>query len=159
MRTPPVREMLREQYEFRCGYCGVTERDVGALLTTDHFQPRSRGGSSARDNLVYCCSACNAFKGNWWQPTDERRILHPLLDDSSPHIREQTDGTVQALTPTGAFHIRLLNLNRAPLVLHRRERYERLRLGNLESVVLSRLTALETHVSSLEDEMRQLRSR
>jgi hypothetical protein len=35
------REALRHRFGFRCGYCGVAERDVGAELTVDHFQPRT----------------------------------------------------------------------------------------------------------------------
>ena len=56
------RDALRHRFEFRCGYCGVTERDVGAELTVDHFQPRSRGGLHEADNWVYCCHPCNEFK-------------------------------------------------------------------------------------------------
>ena len=38
------RETLQRRFQFRCGYCGVSERDAGAELTVDHFQPRSQGG-------------------------------------------------------------------------------------------------------------------
>ncbi|MBI3408208.1 MAG: HNH endonuclease [Planctomycetes bacterium] len=44
------REMLRRQFQFRCGYCGVHESDAGAELTVDHFQPRSHGGSHEPEN-------------------------------------------------------------------------------------------------------------
>jgi 5-methylcytosine-specific restriction endonuclease McrA len=59
------RDRIRERYGFRCGYCGVHEDEVGALLTLDHFHPRARGGSDTEDNLVYCCHACNEYKGDW----------------------------------------------------------------------------------------------
>jgi len=35
---PDPREELRRLYQFRCGYCGTSEVDVGAALTIDHFQ-------------------------------------------------------------------------------------------------------------------------
>jgi len=38
MRTE-ARGKLRLRYDHRCGYCGVSETDVGGPLTTDHFQP------------------------------------------------------------------------------------------------------------------------
>jgi 5-methylcytosine-specific restriction endonuclease McrA len=60
------RQSLREQYGFRCGYCGVHESRAGAELTVGHFQSRSRGGSDDPSNLVYCCHACNEFKGDHW---------------------------------------------------------------------------------------------
>ena len=52
------RRSLRQRFGFRCGYYGVSERDVGSELTFDHFQPRSRGGSDDRDNWVYSCHPC-----------------------------------------------------------------------------------------------------
>jgi 5-methylcytosine-specific restriction endonuclease McrA len=59
------RKTLRQRFHFRCGYCGVHERDAGAELTTDHFQPRSKGGPHELENWVYCCHACNEFKGDY----------------------------------------------------------------------------------------------
>ena len=106
------RETLRQQFQFRCGYCGVRERDAGAELTVDHFQPSSQGGLHEAQNWVYCCHACNEFKGDHWQPDSPRRILHPLRDATAPHLVEEEDGTVRALTETGAFHIERLHLNR-----------------------------------------------
>jgi 5-methylcytosine-specific restriction endonuclease McrA len=79
--TPQQRDTLRQLYQFRCGYCGTSESEMGAELTVDHFQPRSRGGTEEANNWVYCCHACNEFKGDLWQPGSTGRILHPLQDD------------------------------------------------------------------------------
>ena len=119
MSRPEQREALRRLYNFRCGDCGVSEVDNGAELTVDHFQPRSQGGTDAVGNLVYCCHTCNAYKGNYYQPEASERILHPLHDNLSEHILEQEDGTLYALTPTGAFHIAQLRLNRPALIAYR----------------------------------------
>ena len=70
-------------------------------------------------NLVYCCHACNEYKGNYYQPQASERILHPLRENVSEHILEQEDGTLYTLTPTGAFHIAQLRLNRPALIAHR----------------------------------------
>jgi len=43
---------------FTCQYCG--SRDD---LTFDHLIPRSRGGTTAWDNVVTACSPCNLRKG------------------------------------------------------------------------------------------------
>ncbi len=51
------REILRQRFQFRCGYCGVRETDAGAELTADHFQPRSRGGSWRHHIKVSRCAA------------------------------------------------------------------------------------------------------
>jgi HNH endonuclease len=116
------RETLRRRFQFRCGYCGVRESDVGAELTADHFQPTSRGGADEAENWVYCCHACNEFKSDYWEPESVRRVLHPERDAFATHIAEESDGTLRPLTDTGAFHIEWLHLNRQQLVAYRRER-------------------------------------
>jgi len=116
---PDPRAELRRLYQFRCGYCGTSEVDVGAALTIDHFQPHAHGGADDPTNWVYCCHACNEFKGDHWQPESPRRILHPLHDDLSAYIVEEADGMLRGLTETGTFHIQRLHLNRPQLIAHR----------------------------------------
>lgn len=121
--TSELRETVRLLYQFRCGYCGVTEVDTGNGLEIDHYLPVSRGGKDQLENLVYCCSACNRFKGSVWAPANSaRRILHPLRDDTAAHFREGLDGQIIALTETGQFHIETLHLNRPQLVAQRKQR-------------------------------------
>jgi hypothetical protein len=143
------RETLRRRFEFRCGYCGVSERDVGAELTVDHFQPRSRGGLHEPENWVYCCHACNEFKGDFWQPDSPLRILHPLRDEMAAHCVEQDDGTLLARSATGAFHIERLHLNRLPLVAYRRERRLLEAARQTQARLLERLQQLEDQVRTL----------
>lgn len=50
--------LLRDDYA--CQYCG--RRTDLASATVDHVVPRSRGGKSSFENLVCCCSPCNARK-------------------------------------------------------------------------------------------------
>jgi len=118
-------QRLRVVHNYRCGYCGVHEEDVGSQLEIDHFQPSSRGGSDEFANLVYCCTVCNRIKGDFW-PADEpfttiRRLLHPRNDDLSAHFYETPDGRLNALTDTGQFHLNRLKLNRPQLVARRRK--------------------------------------
>ena len=61
MITAEHRKTIRILYAFACGYCGVTETEVGGRLTIDHYQPKDAGGSDALDNLVYACHVCNGF--------------------------------------------------------------------------------------------------
>ncbi|HWQ31866.1 MAG TPA: hypothetical protein VNQ79_03195 [Blastocatellia bacterium] len=49
-------------------------------------------------------------------------IISPFTraNTTSQHFREnENTGELEALTPAGAFHVRLLHLNRPPLVAHR----------------------------------------
>jgi hypothetical protein len=120
----PKHDAVRQRYGFRCGYCGVSEEDVGGELTIDHYCPTSKGGDDSDANLVYACSRCNLYKSDFW-PDDQdvaqqRRVLHPLLDDLAKHVNEDENGHLLPLTEAGSFHIAVLELNRPPLVAHRR---------------------------------------
>ena len=150
------RETLRRRFQFRCAYCGVSERDAGAELTVDHFQPRSKGGSDDSENWVYCCHACNEFKGDFWQPESTRKILHPLRDDVAAHLFELEDGTLQAWSETGAFHIERLHLNRRPLVAYRQERRLSEAARKAQADLLQRLQQMEEQLQALTVQLEQL---
>ena len=159
---------VRQQYQYACGYCGVTETAVGGELTVDHYQPRSTGGGEDDDNLIYACVKCNLYKGEFW-PDDEdimseRRVLHPILDDWADHIREDAQtGYLEALTQAGQFHIALLRLNRSQLVAHRLERriYSILQekhqlLVRHNKELRKTITAQEQYILMLEAQLRNL---
>lgn len=44
----------------RCHYC--TKTFTPRALTMDHIVPLSRGGSTAKSNIVPCCKECNSQK-------------------------------------------------------------------------------------------------
>ena len=147
-----TRQLVRQRFNFCCGYCGVREVDVGAELTVDHFQPRARGGSNEVSNLVYCCHACNEFKSNYWQTEPDLRILHPLHDDLAVHFVEQAEGLLVALTDTGQVTIEVLHLNRKELISHRNAR-------RLHALAIERNTLLLKRLSQLEQDTQTLESR
>lgn len=120
----PLHQAVRRAFDYRCGYCGVDESATGAELTVDHYQPRSAGGTDDLENLVYACHTCNQYKGDYWPSPEEEAaghfVLHPQRHDVSLHLREnEATGELEPLTLTGAFHVRLLRLNRPPLLAHR----------------------------------------
>lgn len=114
-----LRTIVRERYNFQCGYCGIREIDVGGNLEIEHFQPRSHGGSDELDNLVYSCTTCNRFKASYWPKEDSPgsfHLLHPLHDNLEQHISLIDDGMLAGKTQRGWFHIEWLQLNRRLLV-------------------------------------------
>jgi len=153
--TATERAVLRQLYNFCCGYYGVSETDVGAGLTTDRFQPTSRGGADTPVNWVYCCFACNIAKGAYWQPDSLQRILHPLHDNLSEHILEQEDGTLQGLTSTGHFHTAQLRLNRPALVAYRLEKRRREQERIHHTEVLQRLAEAQQELRFLRQRLEQ----
>ena len=153
---PEERETLRQRFQFRCGYCGVSERDAGASLTVDHFQPHSRGGLHEPENWVYCCHACNEFKGDTWQPNSPQRVLYHFRDNVTAHFVERADGKLDALSETGAFHIETLHLNRAQLVAYRMERRLLGAARQNQRELIVRLRHLEQEVQALTAQLEQL---
>ena len=55
-----TRRAIFARDRWTCQYCG---RERGKL-TVEHVIPRSKGGSSAWDNIVTCCAPCNRRKGD-----------------------------------------------------------------------------------------------
>jgi hypothetical protein len=118
-----ARAAVRAAFGGRCGYCGVSETSVGGELEIDHFHPQAAGGSDDIENLVYACTACNRFKGDYAPAPvapESLRLLHPQRDDLGVHIEETVHGRLIGLTPRGWFHIQRLHLNRPQLVELRR---------------------------------------
>ena len=90
----------------------------------DHYQPVSAGGDDSDENLVYACIRCNLYKSDYWPTVNEIDdglfVLHPIRDNLQQHFRvNELTGELETLSPTGSFHIELLDLNRPQLVAHR----------------------------------------
>ena len=139
-----LRRTVRTLYAFACGYCGVTEAEVGSYLTIDHYQPEGAGGSDEIENLVYACHACNLHKSTAWNPQTPP-VLHPLQTDLTLHLRALPDGTLEALTPEGGRHIETLHLNRPPMIERRK------RLALIEKI-LERDVQLDRYEAQLAQE-------
>lgn len=60
------RKTAKEATQGRCFYCGVpTNNDrTPRQGTLDHIHPRSEGGYTLDENLVWACHSCNNRKGN-----------------------------------------------------------------------------------------------
>lgn len=158
--SPRDRQEVRSAFGYCCGYCGVSELDIGGELQIDHYQPAAKGGSDDRENLVYACVHCNRFKGSYWvEPdlADSFQLLHPALDDLSLHIQVAPNGRLDGLTPRGWTHIRRLHLNRNQLVIWRQTR---LHVQELENALLQTeetASFLREQIQKLEREVAQLR--
>lgn len=152
--TRTAHEALRQAFRGKCAYCesviGIT-----ADLVVDHFRPKSGatdvGGSASPDHYQWLtlewlnhyasCPACNRAKRAIFPVIGERArpltpieividtetpfLVDPCRDDPQEHLSFSADGTVRALTERGVATIRILNLNRAPLVRERLETYTR----------------------------------
>jgi HNH endonuclease len=156
-----ARAAVREAFGGRCGYCGVRESFVGGELEIDHFRPQATGGSDEIENLVYACTTCNRFKGDY-APADSAppslRLLHPGRDDVGAHVAETSNGRLVGVTPRGWFYIQRLRLNRAQLVeLRRLERAVRAQRDELARAKEAEMR-LRLENGVLRDEITRLRA-
>jgi hypothetical protein len=156
-----TRAAVRAAFHGRCGYCGVSEAFAGGELEVDHFHPLSMGGSDALENLVYACTACNRFKGDYASTADapeSLRLLHPRRDDVSAHIAETSQGRLLGLTPRGWFHVQRIHLNRAQLIEMRH--LQRVMRAQRDELALAREAEvrLRQENSALQGEVARLRA-
>lgn len=122
-----LRQKIRERADFLCDYCGTSETDSGGELTVDHFQPQSKNGGDEKENLVYCCFRCNLYKGDFWNDEpNQPRFFNPRTDKRDEHFWLSESGKLFALTETGELTIKLLRLNRQPLISKRQQDYQKL---------------------------------
>ena len=147
MITAYLRRTVRTLYAFACGYCGVTETEVGSTLTIDHYQPEDAGGTDDLDNLVYACHACNLHKSTAWN-SQMPPVLHPLRTELSAHLRLLPDDTLEGLTPEGRRHIDTLHLNRQPMI-------ERRKRNRVYAMALEYATQLPKRYRALEEQVQQ----
>lgn len=59
-KTPARKQRILDGSGGRCAYCAIP-LDLSSM-TIDHVQPRTRGGTSALENLVAACVSCNCTK-------------------------------------------------------------------------------------------------
>jgi RNase adaptor protein for sRNA GlmZ degradation len=97
---------------------------------------------------VYCCHACNTFKGDWWADEDQR-LLHPLQDDLSLHLVESTHNILVRLTDRGRRHIETLHLNRPELIARRRRNFREADRETTVAELLRRFDTLKLEVRRL----------
>jgi hypothetical protein len=156
-----LRALVRDRFQGCCGYCSVSELDVGNELEVDHHRPRSHDGGDELENLVYCCTPCNRFKGAYWRAEgapDDVRLLNPNLDSVEHHLAETVSGRLVGLTARGWFHIDWLHLNR-PLLVAWRQRRQRARLiAEALSEAAATAAVLQERVARLERELAALRA-
>ena len=153
-----VREQVRVLYEYHCSYCGVRESDAGARLTLDHYCPRSSGGTDALDNLVYCCHACNEYKGDFWHEEVSLRLLHPLREDMTAHLAPSEAGRLHGLTARGNLHIERLRLNRPQLIAYRLQRQKEVALQKENQQILRSIETLRQDNEALREQIASRRS-
>jgi hypothetical protein len=110
----------------RCMFCGDNEG-----MAVDHFEPVAIAPTRTFEwiNHLLACAKCNSeFKQDRFPRAADGTalLIDPTSQDPADHLHlVLAVGEYQPLTPMGAETIRVLQLNRGPLVKGRRDVYRR----------------------------------
>jgi hypothetical protein len=122
-----LREQVGADARHRCGYCLTQERVVGTRMEIEHILPEALGGRTVIANLWLACSPCNAHKGDRITAVDPVtatlvRLFNPRRQVWSEHFAWTAEGDrIVGKSATGRATVSALDLNRAVLVVSRRE--------------------------------------
>jgi hypothetical protein len=121
-----LRRRVREQAQYRCGYCLRPEELTGECMTIEHLLPESRGGLTIEHNLWLACHRCNEYKGVQTHALDpltgkRARLFNPHAQSWAEHFFWDESGTeIRGMTPTGRATVAALRLNNPEIVIARR---------------------------------------
>lgn len=91
------RKTLREDFNYRCGYCDDHDSYRIRSYTIDHFVPQNPSNFKCTIapnfyyNLVYACRYCNEAKTNKWPTNDEKTPHNGKEGFIDPVNQEYTD--------------------------------------------------------------------
>lgn len=117
-----LRERVRREARYRCGYCLTQEAVVGTAMEVDHVFPYSLGGPTTEENLWLVCSCCNKSKGNRLFVRDAESgrtvpIFNPRSQGWEEHFQWTESGVqIAGTTDVGRATVEALSLNRPLLV-------------------------------------------
>lgn len=105
-----AREILEEDFQFLCGYCGKNGKVMHEKFHIDHFVPKSLDESRKNDyyNLVLACPKCNLSKSDKWPTEDKDKpndgikgFVDPATEEYDKHLKRNEDGYIEGITPVG----------------------------------------------------------
>lgn len=120
-----IRRIVELRAGQRCEYCHAPQRSANARFHSEHFTPRSRGGTDELDNLNLSCITCNLAKGDavtGIDPTskERRELFNPRLHTWDEHFSWDADSiTLPGSSPLGRATIATLKMNQ-PLQIEAR---------------------------------------
>lgn len=114
------KNLLRQDFNERCGYCGDHEFFRDSFYEIDHFVPKKylkTISETEYSNLVYSCRACNNFKRAKWPTKDENihnngkeGFIDPCNSEYAKQFQRINDGSIYPTTELGNWIWSALNL-------------------------------------------------
>ena len=121
-----LKEKIRTQAKFRCGYCLRSETLTGMPMDFEHLKPLAVGGENIEENIWLSCRRCNEFKGIQILALDPKTnkmssIFNPRTQNWNEHFYWSSDGTeIIGKTSIGRATVSALKLNEEVIVITRK---------------------------------------
>lgn len=113
-------DLLREDFNCRCGYCDSFDIRRNNDFELDHFIPQRLLNTISKNNyynLVYSCKSCNRAKSGKWATDNElesldgeKGFIDPCADNYHLHFVRHDDGDINWNSNTGKWMYRELAL-------------------------------------------------
>jgi hypothetical protein len=123
-----TRDEVRQRANERCEYCRFPDHALDLPFHVEHIVASSHGGRDNLSNLAWACARCNLRKGPNLATIDpdtgeQVTLFHPRTMSWSEHFELQ-DGWIGGLSAIGRGTARLLDMNAARRLAHRKELIE-----------------------------------
>lgn len=137
------KEQIADECFYQCVYCSIHEAQFGGIdhYHIDHFRPKSieefKHLENSIINLFYACPICNRFKSNDWpgEPNlDAATYPDPSKTDYA-ELFELQNFELSGKNAASKYVIERLFLNRAQLIMERRETVSRAKANDLIAAV------------------------
>ena len=149
----------------QCVYCAVADTAWGGyrIFHVEHYRPKDTFPDLCDiiENLFYSCPVCNVFKGNDW-PGDPSPALDsecypdPCVTDYNTLFSETEDGELEGRNTAARYVVERLYLNRAQLILERREAALDARFGQVIEAIAEHRERLDQAPVDLVDRLATL---
>ncbi len=136
------KEQIAEECFFQCVYCSIHESQFGGIdhYHIDHFKPKIKFPKHINDilNLFYTCPICNRFKNDDWPGEPDLNTIsyiEPSKYDYALLFDLNKDFELEGKYTASKYMVLRLYLNRAQLILERREAHRRNRESELRESI------------------------
>ena len=110
-----LRQLVRERAGDCCEYCLMNQSDNFLPFEIDHIISEKHSGETEPENLCWCCSTCNGYKGSDVASYDpETRELTPLYNPRTERWHTHfivVDTQILPKTAIGRVSVAILRLN------------------------------------------------
>ncbi len=114
------KDILAEDFQQVCGYCGKDRKVLLKQFQIDHFAPKNKFPQKrdVYENLVLACPQCNRLKSDKWigenpeiSNDGKKGFVDPASEEYDEHLYREKNGKIMYNTEVGKYMYNLLKFN------------------------------------------------